>query len=503
MSPRRHTGSVREGQSMGVDPAAAVSFARTAQQAWATTPIHYRLRILRKFRHALAESAEDLAGAVPCELPGSLHRTIADTLVSEVLPLAEACRFLEREAASILAPRKQSTAGRPFWLRGVVTEIVREPFGVVLIIGPSNYPLFLPGAQALQALAAGNAVLWKPAPGGCAVANACRLLLVAAGVDPSLLQILNDAPTEATSAIHAGVDKVFLTGSEPTGKAVLRELAETLTPSTMELSGCDAVFVLEDADLSRVVAALTFGMRLNGSATCMAPRRIFATAPVAKKLTGQLANSLGWLGPVHVPERTSNLLQELMFDAESQGAKFQLNGFDAATHVEGGGTLLYPTLVVRATPEMRIARADIFAPVISVIEVANSEEAVAANSRCPYALTTAIFGPYREARRLASRISAGSVLINDLIVSTADPRAPFGGRKQSGFGSTRGREGLLEMTAVKTIQTMNARDMRSYSPLTEDHAGFFSGYMQAVHGRNWRLRWKGACNFVAGMMKIK
>ncbi len=265
--------AIKENEPLSGDLASTIASARAAQSSWGATPVKERLRTLRKFRHALAESAEDLASMVPCELPGSLHRSVADTLVSEVLPLAEACRFLEREAAGILAPRQPGNSSRPFWLRGVVTEIHRGPLGLVLIIGPSNYPLFLPGAQALQALAAGNAVLWKPAPGGSAAARATRLLLVAAGIDASLVHILDESPSTATSAIRHGVDKVFLTGSEASGRAVMRELAETLTPSVMELSGCDAVFVLEGADLNKAVEALVFGLRFNGSATCMAPRR--------------------------------------------------------------------------------------------------------------------------------------------------------------------------------------------------------------------------------------
>jgi acyl-CoA reductase-like NAD-dependent aldehyde dehydrogenase len=503
MNLRATTSSAEKGVLMGQDPVALLDQARKAQPSWAATGIEERLRILGKFRHALADSAEDLAASVPCELPGSLHRSVADTLVSEVLPLAEACRFLEREAAWILAPQRPDNAGRPFWLRGVTTEIRREPFGVVLIIGPGNYPLFIAGVQALQALVAGNSVLWKPAPGGSAAAKVCRLLLIASGLDPSLLQILDEAPASATDVIRAGVDKVFLTGSAATGRVVMHDLAEASTSSVMELSGCDAVFILEGAEMKRAVAALTFGLRLNGSATCMAPRRLFVAKAAADELQRHLATALDWLEPVHVSESTSNLLQELMFDAESKGARFMLNGFDAATRVETGGTLLYPTLVIQATSNMRITQTDIFAPVLSVMEFASVEEALMANERCPYALTAAVFGPRKAALQLASQVQAGSVLINDIIVSTADPRAPFGGRKRSGFGATRGREGLLEMTTIKTIHTQNAKDLRAYAPQTPYHADFFSGYLQAVHSGTWGKRLAGARKFLGAMMKIK
>jgi aldehyde dehydrogenase (NAD+) len=235
----------------------------------------------------------------------------------------------------------------------------------------------------------------------------------------------------------------------------------------------------------------------------MAPRRIFASAPIARELTGLLATALRDLEPVQVPERTSNLLQELMFDAENLGARFELNGFAAATRVEGGGSLLYPTLVTQARAEMRIAQTDIFAPVLSILEVGDEEEAIAANHRCPYALTAAVFGPEKQARLLALRIPAGTILLNDIIVSTADPRASFGGRKRSGFGATRGREGLLEMTTVKTIQTQRAKDVRAYAPHTSHHFDFFSGYIRAAHGGGWRERWSGLRQFLGAMVKIR
>src|ERR1700678_4239521 len=198
----------------------ALGHARAAQRRWAQTTLRGRLAILRRARHRIAAMAVQIARSVPRSVlndqPGALHRTVADTLVSEVLPLAEACRFLEREARWILADQRLSTHTRPFWLRQVTAETRREPLGVALIIAPANYPLFLPGVQALQALAAGNAVLWKPAAGGTAAAGALRDVLVGCGLDPALLQLLGDPPQSAADAIADGVDKVFLTGSAAT-----------------------------------------------------------------------------------------------------------------------------------------------------------------------------------------------------------------------------------------------------------------------------------------------
>ena len=444
----------------------------------------------------MAATAEEIAHSVPCNQPGSLHRSVADTLVSEVLPLVEACRFLEREAGWILAPRRVSSHTRPFWLRRVTAETRREPLGVVLIIAPANYPLFLPGVQALQALAAGNAVLWKPAAGGTAAAEALRDVLVGCGLDPALLQLLDESAQAASDAIAAGVDKVFLTGSASTGTAVLHQLAPHLTPAVMELSGCDAVFVLPGADLERTVAALAFGLRLNGSATCMAPRRLFLVGDHPHLLPA-LLHQLKSLPPIALPLSTQAQLADLLEDAQRLGGSVLLEP-PVAEPVAG----LRYAVILQATPEMRVAQSDIFAPVLSIFDVPDTDAAIAAHAPCPYALTAAIFGPEPEAHRLASRLPVGTVLINDLIVATADPRVSFGGRRSSGFGLTRGPEGLLEMTVLKTIVTQRSRDLRAYRPTTPAHLPFFAAYLETVHGGNWLARWNGLRRFLRAAARL-
>jgi acyl-CoA reductase-like NAD-dependent aldehyde dehydrogenase len=466
--------------------------ARAAQQIWARKGLRARLAVLRRARHSIAANAVEIAQSVPCEQPGALHRSVADTLVSEVLPLVEACRFLEREARWILAPQRLSAHTRPFWLRRVTAETTREPLGVVLIIAPANYPLFLAGVQVLQALAAGNAVLWKPAAGGTATAEALRGVLVQCGLDPALLQLLDESPYAAVDAIAMRVDKVFLTGSAATGREVLSQLAPQLTPAVMELSGCDAVFLLPGARIDQAIAALTFGLRLNGSATCMAPRRLFLvgshpdTVPV-------LLDQLKTLAAVALPAATQAQLSDLLTDARRLGGLVLMDG-----SIEQ----LRFVVISRATAKMRIAQCDIFAPVLCIFNVADVEVAVAAHARCPYALTAAIFGPEPEARALASQLPVGTVLINDLIVATADPRVAFGGRKSSGFGVTRGREGLLEMTALKTVITQRSRDLRAYQPTTSGHQPFFAAYIEAVHGGNWLARCKGLLRFLRAATRL-
>ena len=262
----------------------AIASARAAQQEWAGAPVAQRIEIIRRVRSLIADEALSLADAAN----QVRERPLAEILTAEVLPLADACRFLERESERILKTRRVGFRRRPLWLHGVESEVRREPHGVVLIIGASNYPLFVPAVQTLQALVAGNAVLLKPGEGGSSVADAFVRVLRRAEMPRDLIQVLPEPPAAAQSAIALGVDKVVLTGSATTGEAVLTQCSQTLTPATVELSGCDAMFVRADADLDLVVRAIEFGLRLNNGATCIAPRRLFVHRALAVELGARL-----------------------------------------------------------------------------------------------------------------------------------------------------------------------------------------------------------------------
>jgi aldehyde dehydrogenase (NAD+) len=473
---------------------------RLAQRDWARTPLLERVAVVARLRRRMASGSIKLAETVPTRLPGALNRTVADTLGAEVLPVMEACRFLERAAGRILAPKRLGIKSRPLLLTGLDSRVERAPWGVVLILGAGNYPLLLAGVQTIQALVAGNAVLWKPAPGTEAVAIAFRQMLIDCGLNPDLLIVLDSNVEAGIEAMDSGVDHVVLTGSAETGKAVLRRLAETLTPATMELSGCDAVFVLPGAEMAHTVRALAFGMRLNGSCTCMAPRRVFLVGMAdaeAATIEMQLAAALADVPRVTIPARTQLLLTELIADAGAQGAEVPLNGLSAAKGETG------PTLILGATPALLSMQTDIFAPVLSVMRTADEGEALASNAACAYALSAAVFGPEKDALALAGKIRAGAVLINDVIVPTVDPRVPFGGRGRSGFGVTRGAEGLLSMTTPRTVQIQRSRIAVTYEPTGEAHIELFAGLAQLLHGAGIGEKWAGLKRLVGAARKLR
>jgi aldehyde dehydrogenase (NAD+) len=419
--------------------------ARTSQPDWASVPLSSRLQILKKLRLLIAADPRILANTVDRD-------NLAETLAAEVLPLLDACRFLETEATRILQEKTVGQRGRPMWLWGNSVVLRPEPLGVVLIIGPSNYPLMLPGIQLLQAIAAGNAVLVKPAANGSQAMQTLVSMAVSAGSSEGLIQVLPEGSEAATEAIHGGVDKVFLTGSANTGRAVSRELAESATPSVMELSGCDAVFILDDADLNLVSDCLVFGLTLNNSQTCMAPRRVFANNQQSDEILRLLKLKLATRKPESdqhsvTSQRAISFAAKKIREAIASGAELVCGSLSNTSTAELSGV----AILDHVTSDMSIAQADIFAPVLSFIRVESAEQALRENSRCPYALSATVFGSPARCQQFARLIHAGCVVINDMIVPTADPRVPFGGRGMSGHGMTRGEAGLLEMTQLKAI----------------------------------------------------
>lgn len=399
--------------------------ARRAQREWAAKPVSMRISAVRALRCLIAEEPEKWARAAG----GARQRPAAESLSAEVLPLLEACRFLERRAEKILAPNRLGTRGRPLWLGGVDARIFREPFGLVLVIGPGNYPLFLPGVQTAQALAAGNAVLLKPGVDGSEAARLLRDSLVRCGLDGNLLAVLPEARSAVYAAMEVGVDKIIFTGSCDAGRAVLAAAAEKLVPATAELSGCDAVFVRADADFAMAARALEFGLRLNAGETCIAPRRVFAPADFCE-----------------------------MYAPRFPGLAFSAAGSD--------------------------------------------DEAVERARNCPFALGAAIFSrDENAARKMAARLDAGVVLINDLIVPTADPRIPFGGRKRSGFGVTRGAEGLLEMTAPKTVLARGGGWRPHFEEPQAGDVEIFRHYIRASHGKTLSMRLRALRGLLALLRK--
>lgn len=477
----------------GVTPADLQRLRATVQPAWASTPVADRARTVSRARHHVAATVD----AFVTHARNQQRRSDVDTVAAECLPLCAALKFLAADAARALRTRRLGRRGRPLWQWGVHSRVQRAPYGIVLVLGTWNYPLLLGGVQVAQALTAGNVVLWKPAPGseqGCQHFAQC---LWDAGVPQPALQVLGSSLTTAQSAIDAGVDLIVLTGSAATGRAVLQRAARTLTPAIMELSGCDAAIVLRSAHLQRAAEAIRFGLTINSGATCIGPRRLLLDEPIADAFLQTLSAQLTPLPAAIVHPSARRHVAEMIDDALQRGGRDLLNRWNAQAFSETG--TMYPLLIDGVAADWPIAAADLFAPLATIQRVADGVQAVEVCNACPYALAASVFAARSDADAIADQLHVGTVTINDIIAPTADPRLPFGGRRSSGFGVTRGREGLIQMTTPKVIATKRG----SFAPHldTEDTGTLDTllGALKIQHAGRLSRRWAGLRQMFSGI----
>lgn len=465
------------------DLAAVTDRARAAARPWAALPVRERLAHVERFRRALLANRDRLIA----ELGAELGKTPVEVLGGEVLATADACRFLTRQAAALLRPRR--VGGRPAWLRGQRDEVHRRPRGVVGIIGTWNYPLFLNGVQALHALTAGNAVVWKPSEVAPRFAVLLAQLMSEAGYPAYLFQPLPATREMGAILADADIDHVVFTGGAAVGRKLAARLGERLVSSTLELSGCDAMFVLEGADAHLAARAAFFGATANRGQTCIAVRRAF----VHRSLYSAFRDALRPL---------VEAAAEVSLQMPAQQEQFAALTRQAAS--EGGevvGGPRRPAVVFDARPDMAVCREAAFAPVMAVMPYDTLEQALAMEARCPYALAASVFTPAAEpALALAARLRAGAVTINDVVVPTAHPGTPFGGRGASGWGVTQGAEGLLEMTVPQAVSFTSGK-FRPHYDTSPGRQAFTERLLRAVldatHaptlwgrlGGGWRMLW--------------
>lgn len=419
--------------------------ARIAQRQWSALTIPTRLRVINRFRGLLPARAEEWCRVAREEL----GKEAQVTLSGDILPLAEACKFLVRRAASVLAPRKVRLADTPWIFFGSRTRVERAPRGVVGVIGTWNYPFCLSGVQILQALVAGNAVLFKPSE----VAPRCSALLASlleeAGVPPGVLQVLPHEREFGSALVAGEIDHVVFTGSSPVGRLVAGAAAERMVTSTLELSGCDPLIALEDVDPALVARSAWFGAVINHGQTCVATRRVIASHSLLEKVEAHLLTMVQGVAPfrlVRPPEGQKAIA--LAREAISQGARW-VGGEPDWLHA---GDDCPPMVLADVRPEMRVAREALFAPVLCLMGAPDDDQLVALEESCPYCLGASVFSANPErAREVGARLRSPNLSINEVVIALGHPATPIVARGASGWGSTQGAEGLLEMSLPRVV----------------------------------------------------
>ncbi len=440
---------------------AAVARACAAQGAWDEIGVRKRVAVLRDFQRLLRERKSEIAEAISREA----GKPVAEALTTEVLVVLDAARFLIDNAYRLLRDEPLPHGNLATKLkRG---RLLREPYGVVGIISPWNYPFSIPATETLAALVAGNAVVLKPSEFTSLVALELRSLLHAAGAPEDVFQVvIGDGATGAAlvrSQIDgAKIDKLVFTGSVATGKRIAAAAAERLLPVVLELGGKDPMLVLDDADLDVASSAAVWGAFVNAGQTCLSVERCYvhrslyenflrACAEKTKKLrVGPGLDRETDVGPM-IHQRQLRIVEAHVEDAVARGARVLTGG---SRSQELGENFYRPTVLADVTHEMRIMREETFGPVLPVMAFDNDDEAVRLANDSEYGLAASVWTRDRaRGERLARRIQAGTVMVNDVVSCFGISEAPHGGVKSSGMGRAHGRFGLEEMVRLKYVDT--------------------------------------------------
>jgi acyl-CoA reductase-like NAD-dependent aldehyde dehydrogenase len=486
---------------------AAVARARAAQAAWAELGLRRRIEVLREFQGKLYEKKSEIAAAITREV----GKPLVEALVTEVLVVLDAARFLIDNAWGLLRDE-------PVPHGNLVTKLksgwlVREPHGVIGIISPWNYPFSIPATETLAALVAGNAVVLKPSELTPLVALELASLLHAAGVPRDVFQVVVGEGPAGAALLRSPIDKLVFTGSVPTGKRIAAAAAERLLPVVLELGGKDPMLVLDDADVDVASSAAVWGAFVNAGQACLSVERCYvhrslyesfarACAEKTKQLRmGNGMDSYTDVGPM-IQERQVRIVESHVEDAKARGARVLAGG----TRLPELGVNFYaPTVLADVTQDMRIMREETFGPVLPVMACDNDDEAVRLANDSEYGLAASVWTRDRKrGERLARRIHAGTVMVNDVISCFGISEAPHGGVKASGVGRTHGRFGLDEMVRVKYLDMDRVPGMKKvwWHGYGESFRRQMEGFLDMQFARGLGTRMRGALR-AAGVLNRK
>lgn len=465
--------------------------AREAQRAWVQVPVRERLTPVRAFRRLLAGSAQRICQTIADDV----GKPSDECLLSEILPLAEECRFLETCAQRILRPRWAPLRSRPFLLWGQRDVTLRTPRGVVAVIGTWNLPLMIGGMQVLHALVAGNAVLFKPSEIAPRTGELLAELIEQSGFPKGLFHLLPARRDAGPQVAEADIDHVVFTGSTATGRALAATLARRLVTSTLELSGCDLLLLLEDGDVALAARGAWFGATANLGQACVGTRRAFVPRSKLDPFLEALTPMVECASPVPLmlPAQIDTA-QQLIDEALTRGARLiRREGPPAASgHAQ-------PAALVQSSPNTRACREAFFAPLLTVVPYDRLEQVLAWNAECPFGLGASIFtADSRRALALSGELRCGVVYVNDVIKPMAHPATPFGGQGSSGWGRTKGIEGLLDMTTPQVVSLASGR-FRPHFDGSGSHWFFepaaLEGLIAMRHAGSLRGKLRGAARF--------
>ncbi|MCW2866466.1 MAG: gabD2 3 [Marmoricola sp.] len=463
---------------------AAVARAREAAGWWAGLGFEGRKEVLGQWRGVLTRRMGQLADVVHQET-GKPH---ADAALEIGLAI-DHLNWVGSHAEKVLG-RKRVAPG--LLLANQAASVEYLPLGVVGVIGPWNYPVFTPMGSIAYALAAGNAVVFKPSeltPGvGVWLADSLAEVVP----DHALLQTITGYGETGAALCRADIDKLAFTGSTATGKRVMATCAERLTPVLIEAGGKDALLVDEDADVAAAADAAAWGAFSNAGQTCIGVERVYVHTSVYDDFLGELtrrAEALhagvdvdAKLGPMTMGSQV-DVVRSHIEDALSKGGRAVVGGPDAV-----GDRFVQPTVLVDVPEDSLAVTEETFGPTVTVARVRDMDEAVTLTNAGRYGLGATVFSAKRGPE-IARRLRSGMTSINSVIAFAGVPGLPFGGVGDSGFGRIHGPDGLKEFTYAKAVTRQRFKPVLNLTTFerTPEQDTTFATLLAALYGRASQL----------------
>jgi acyl-CoA reductase-like NAD-dependent aldehyde dehydrogenase len=439
---------------MPEEVARAVESARAAQREWVGRSFRERGRLVMKTRRIILKELEEIALLISHET----GKPLAEAIAMELTPTLDLMQYFARRTGALLRRRRISVG--LYALMGRSSYTVYKPLGVVGIISPWNFPWATPLDEVVMALMAGNAVVLKPSELTPLTGLKIKDVFERAGLADGLLQVVTGDGSTGAALVGAGVDKIMFTGSVATGKRVAEAASKYLTPVVLELGGKDPMIVLDDADIKNAARGAVWGAFANSGQACASVERCYVHESIVPEFikevvteTKCLRQQAGTNKDADVGSMTSEsqlqTVENHLRQATAKGAKVLTGGQRLAN---AAGPFFEPTVLTQVSHEMDVMREETFGPLLPIMTFKTEEEAVRLANDSIYGLTASVWtSNVTRGKRLAERIDAGTVMVNEVLYTHGIAQTPWGGVKQSGFGRTHGRAGLLELVNAQHI----------------------------------------------------
>ncbi len=424
-----------------------VKRARKAQEEWKNLPLDERLKFFKRVKNIIYQRRDEIAQLITNENGKPLFESYS----TEVIPTLSILEYYIKNSKKFLKPHYERIK-LPVMIHKK-SWIEYEPYGVVGIISPWNYPLLLPMGQIVPALIAGNAVIFKPSEWTPFVGKMIDEILREVSLPENVFQIIFGEAEIGEALVNSEIDKLFFTGSTKVGKIISKSASERLLPISLELGGKDPAIVLEDADLERTAMGIAWGAVMNAGQTCVSVERVYVADKIYESFLNHLVNVVSKLKPFNNSpyydyskiklEKQVLVIKEHLDDAISKGAKIFYGGRIDGNYVE-------PTILINVNHSMLVMQEETFGPIIPIMKFNTIDEAINLANDCNYGLSGSVWTKNIPlGKKVAKRIQAGSVLINDCISYFGAGEAVVGGIKLSGTGRVHSRSGMMEMVYEK------------------------------------------------------